>query len=110
MQTISEIADLQNKIKQAQHIILYFYDDDCPPCISLRPKIEKLVRENFPLMQLAWIDSKNSPEITAAYRVFANPAILVFFEGKEFNRYSKYISTIELEKSLNRLYKLAFNV
>ena len=89
-------------------IILYFYNDDCQPCISLRPKVESLMNERFPKMKLVWINSKITPEIPANYGVFSNPTLLIFFEGKELKRFSKYISINELENAIDRYYSLAF--
>jgi thioredoxin reductase (NADPH) len=89
-------------------VLLYFYNDDCPPCISLRPKVETLINEKLPYMKLVWVDSKNFPAIPAHFHVFANPAILVFFKGKEYKRFSKYISTAEMHHSIKRVYKLLF--
>lgn len=108
MEKIIELADLQKQLKDDLGVIAYFYNDDCPPCISLRPKVEKLVEESFPKMKLAWINSKNTPEIPAAYQIFANPTILLFFDGKETRRFSKYVSIIELEEAIDRYYKLIF--
>ena len=96
MKEVIELTNLQQILKNELGVIAYFYNDDCPPCISLRPKVEKLVNENFPKMKVVWINSKNTPEIPAAYQIFANPTILLFFDGKETRRFSKYVSIIEL--------------
>lgn len=105
---INNLEVLNNLIAEELGVIAYFYNDDCPPCISLRPKVEKLVAACFPKMKLAWINSKKTPEIPAAYQIFANPTILLFFDGKETRRYSKYVSVDELEESIDRYYKLIF--
>jgi len=108
MEEIIELTILQQVLESELGVIAYFYNDDCPPCISLRPKVDKLVNENFPNMKVVWINSKNTPQIPAAYQIFANPTILLFFDGKETRRFSKYVSIIELEESIERYYKLAF--
>ncbi len=106
-----ELNDLKNVtaiVKDEKALLLYFYNDDCPPCISLRPKIEQLVNSEFQHMKLVWVNAKKNPEIPASFGVFANPTILIFFEGKEFKRYSKYISMEELRNSVKRIYDLLF--
>ena len=108
MKNISNLDELIQFVIQQTAVIIYFYNDDCPPCISLRPKVENLIKNSFPKMKLAWVNSKNHPEIPANYKVFANPTILVFFEGKEFKRFSKYVSVNELEHAIERYYKLVF--
>lgn len=108
MDTFNQLEKVKEIIEQDMGVLLYFYNDDCPPCISLRPKVEKLMGERFPKMKLVWVNSKSSPDIPAAYGVFANPTILIFFEGKEFKRFSKYVSVNELETAIERYYTMAF--
>lgn len=108
MSNFSELKKLIQFVNDQTAVIVYFYNDDCPPCISLRPKVEHLIKNSFPKMKLVWVNSKNHPEIPANYNVFANPTILVFFEGKEFKRFSKYVSISELEHAIDRYYKLVF--
>lgn len=111
MAEIKEILDakiIQDKLADQMAVLLYFYNDDCPPCISLRPKVESLVKGEFPKMNLYWVNSKSNPAIPAAYGIFANPSILVFFEGKELRRFSKYVSMDELRQAISRYYSLAF--
>lgn len=108
MSNISNLDELIQVVNQKTAVIVYFYNDDCPPCISLRPKVESLIKNTFQKINLIWVNSKIHPEIPANYNVFANPTMLVFFEGKEFRRFSKYISIIELENTIDRYYKLIF--
>lgn len=108
MNTISNLDELVQLIQQETAVIVYFYNDDCPPCISLRPKVEDLISNTFQKMQLLWVNSKNHPEIPASHNVFANPTVLIFFEGKEFKRFSKYVSISELEQAIERYYNLIF--
>jgi thioredoxin-like negative regulator of GroEL len=109
MSDISSLEELVQTIDNETAVLVYFYNDDCPPCISLRPKVEGLIDETFPKMKLAWANSKKHPEIPAHYSVFANPTLLIFFEGKEFKRFSKYVSVSELEQATDRYYSLIFN-
>lgn len=105
---LESLIEVETLVEKESAVLLYFYNDDCPPCISLRPKVESLINDEFPKMNLAWINAKQHPEIPANYQVFANPTIVVFFEGKEFKRFSKYISIDELYQSIKRVYDLLF--
>lgn len=109
MEETKGLVELQSQIEKETAILVYFYNDDCPPCISLRPKVENLISSNFQKMKIDWVNSKLHPEIPAHFNVFANPTILIFFEGKEFKRYSKYVSISELEQTIDRYYNLIFN-
>lgn len=101
-------TELAIYLKNHVAVMLYFYNNDCAPCISLRPKVEKLIEETFPLMNVIWVNSKEKPEIPAYYGVFANPTLILFFDGKETRRFSKYVSVDELAQSIERYYKIIF--
>lgn len=104
----NELAALNKQIAKEKAILVYFYNDDCQPCVALRPKVEQLMVHFFPRMKLEFINSKNYPAIPAAFNVYANPALLIFFEGKEFRRFSKYVSVKELEDAILKYYTILF--
>lgn len=89
-------------------ILVYFYNDACAPCVALRPKVQEMMDKNYEKMDLLFINSAQFPELSAYYSVFASPTIIVFFEGKENFRVSKYISLQELSTRIQRYYDLLF--
>ncbi|MBN2746091.1 MAG: thioredoxin family protein [Bacteroidales bacterium] len=105
---LNNLQDIQKEITDNESVILYFYNDNCAPCLSLRPKIIELIETSFPLMKLIFINSINK-EIPANYGVYDNPTLLVFFDRKEYIRESKYVSVVQLEKSIDRYYSLMFS-
>jgi len=100
------LDSLQDEIVHSAAILVYFYSDRCAPCISLRPKVEKLLKEEFPEMKLIFVDSEKQPEIAAHFSVFANPTLLLFFDGHEHQRLSKYVSISQLSEVIDRPYHL----
>jgi len=103
-----ELQHLEQLIRENQAVMLYFYSDRCAPCVSLRLKVEALIQQNYSSFELCFIDSEKHPSITAQFGVFANPAILVFFEGNEFMRWSKYVSIQQIETAIDRPYQIIF--
>ncbi len=103
-----DINEIKRFVESNTAVMLYFYNDNCAPCVSLRPRVEKLVAEEFPEIKLKLINGELNPEITAEYGIFSNPTLLVFFEGSEFRRESKYISISQLYESIERPYGLLF--
>ena len=101
-------TDLQDSIDKNPAVIIYFYSDKCAPCISLRPKVKKLINDEFPKINLQFVNAETSPEITGSFGIFSNPTIIVFFDGKEYRRYSKYISMNELSVDIERVYNILF--
>lgn len=107
---VNNIEKLSDLIASTKGLILYFYNDNCSPCVSLRPKVQAMVEGFFPLIHLEFINSMKNPEQPAAYGIFSSPAILVFFEGKEFVRESKYVSLEDLQEKIERYYAMVFGI
>lgn len=103
---IESAKELKGYINKAENLLVYFFNDECAPCLSLRPKVEELIVNRFPLMDLIYIDGKQFPELISAYQAYSFPVMIFFFEGKEYLRYSKYVSLSELSDSIGRIYDL----
>ena len=90
------------------NVAIYFYNDSCAPCVALRPKVQELFSAEFPKLPLVFINATKHPMLTAQYQIFASPTLLVFFDGKEYVRESKYIAMNELEQKVSRIYEMVF--
>ncbi len=106
---ISDYSQLDKIISDNTAVILYFYSDNCAPCVQLRPKVQELVEGDYPEIKLYLIDAESNPEIPAKYGVFSNPTIILFFDGKEYRRESKYISIPQLSETISRPYNMLFD-
>lgn len=102
------MVEISSLIASEPAVLLYFKNDNCGPCLVLRPKIQELVERKFPKLKFIVVDSVEHPEINGEFGVFANPTILVFFDGREYIRKSKYVSITELESEILRLYLMRF--
>jgi len=103
---IDSAEALKELIMKAENLLVYFFNNDCAPCLALRPKVEKLIAERFPQMDLIYIDAKEFPELISEYQAYSFPVLIFFFEGKEYLRYSKYVSLAELDDTIGRIYDL----
>ena len=102
------IQDIEKLTTEKAAVLLYFYNDNCAPCKILRPKVQELVQDNFPNIEFRLINAEQFPATSAQFGVFASPALLVFFEGKEYIRESKNISIGELHDKIERIYNMIF--
>lgn len=100
--------ELEIKLNETQGVLVYFKNDFCGPCMALRPKVTDLMKEHFPEMEMVIVDSFTNPALAGEYNVFGNPTLLVFFEGREYIRKSKYISMPELQNEMERYYNMLF--
>lgn len=105
---LSTLEEVENLLGKKQAVLLYFYNDNCAPCLSLRPKVSELLHNDFPKMDLVFVNSGVHPEIPASYNVFSNPTLILFFEGNEYRRESKYISIPQLSETIDRPYRMLF--
>lgn len=103
-----EIKDIESLIAEKVAVMLYFYNDNCAPCKILRPKVQTLIQDEFPNIEFRLINAEQFPATSAHYGVFSSPALLVYFEGKEYIRESKNISISELYDKIERIYKMIF--
>jgi thioredoxin 1 len=97
---------LKELVNKAENLLVYFFNDGCAPCLSLRPKVEQLIEDRFPEMDMVYVDAKQFPELIAEFQAFSFPVLIFFFEGKEYLRFSKYVSVSELSESIGRIYDL----
>lgn len=109
MRTIEVEGELKAAIESSSAILVYFYNDACAPCVALRPKVQEMMDGNFERMDLLFINSAQFPELSANYNVYSSPTIIVFFEGKENFRVSKFVSVQELGNKIQRYYDLLFS-
>ena len=102
------IESIKIEVADNPAIMLYFFNDNCAPCLALRPKVESLVNDEFPKMKLVFINATDYPKLEADHSIFGAPTLLVFFDGKEVFRESKYVSVDQMKERIDRYYRLIF--
>ena len=108
MEGIYRLEELQARIESEKGLLLYFSSESCSVCKVLKPKVSELLQKKYPAMQSLYVDIEKSPVIAGQFRVFTIPTILLYFDGKEAQRFSRNISMHQLEDSLDRPYELIF--
>ena len=105
---MASLEGVKDMVKIKPAVLLYFKNDKCAPCLVLRPKVNELIESSFPKMELIIIDTVQQPEFAGEFQVYANPTLLVFFDGKEYIRRSKFVGIPALKSEISRLYKMIF--
>lgn len=103
---IDSAEKLKGVVNKSENLLVYFFNDECAPCLSLRPKVEELINDRFSLMDLVYVDARQFPKLISEFQAYSYPVLIFFFEGKEYLRYSKYVSLSELRESIGRIYDL----
>lgn len=96
-------------LQEENAILLYFTSPDCNVCKVLIPKVREMLFTKFPLLKLHVVDIASNREIAGKFQIYTVPVILVYFEGREFIRKVRNFSISELEREIERPYKLLFH-
>ena len=98
---VNSKSELDELIKGDIPLVLYFSSASCHVCHSVLPQLIRLI-EGFPV-SFVKVKADEQPEICGQLLVFTVPTILVFYEGKEVLRESRFIDFNHIEKALNQI-------
>ncbi|MBD3226001.1 MAG: thioredoxin fold domain-containing protein [Caldithrix sp.] len=83
-------------------LVTYFSHDQCNVCKVLHPKIREIVQAH-PKTHFEYINTKESTVVSGQFSVFAVPTIIIFTNGSETKRYSRYLDSEDLAHYLKRI-------
>ena len=96
IKSVKTNEDLDNVLKTDLAVAVYFSTEKCSVCKVLKPKVLKMLQEEYPAFSFVYVESDKTPEISSKYSVFSAPTILIFFDGKESYRKSRNFGINEL--------------
>jgi len=102
------LTEFQSTLSSEPAFMLYFYNDTCGVCKTLWPRVESLVRNEFPDMKLIRTNATESRELAGQLRMLSVPGIAVFMDGHEVFRANGMVSIDELHRRIARPYGLMF--
>lgn len=102
------IEELNEQIKSNEALLIYFSGENCGVCKTLKPKIFSSFNEVYPKIKQLEIKTEQNIELARQFNVFALPTILVFLDGKEFQRKERNISVSGFISDIKRPYELFF--
>src|SRR6056297_2953843 len=103
------MTNLKEIIKNNPAVMVYFTTPGCNVCKALKPKIKQLLSDHFSKVEFIEINAEEHTELSADFSVFAVPTILIYFNGTEHYRKSRYISIQEISTLISRPYHLLFD-
>ena len=108
MEGIYTLESLTEKKEKERGLLLYFSNDGCSVCRVLKPRVEEVLKDQFPRMSSFYIDIDKSPLLSGQHQVFTIPTILLYFDSKEYSRFSRNISMHQLEDAIRKPYRMIF--
>ena len=107
MKFIDSSDEIRRSIENNEMLLIYFGSNNCNVCVSIKPKIEELLKK-YKNIKGVQVDVDKSVEISGQYSIFTIPAILVFINGKETIREARFIGIENLSNKIFRYYDLLF--
>ena len=90
------MSDLKQEVSS---YVMSFTSEMCGVCHAIDPRLKDLIKDySIPLIE---INITKDQLTSGQHRVFTVPTILVFTEGQEILRESKFIDLNRVEKSLD---------
>ncbi len=108
MKILNTYEEFTTFIKNNEGALVYFSTPQCNVCKILKPKIIEFIKDEFPKINLGYVNTIEVKEAAAQNNIFSVPTILVFLDGKEFLRKSRNISIAEFREELHRPYSMFF--
>lgn len=90
-------------INSSDLLLCFFSSSNFWGSEDLLRKVDYLLL-NYPKVRKAYIRIEDSPEICGEFSVFIAPTILIFVQGNEALRKSKFIFLNEIEAFIERYY------
>lgn len=94
------IYRIKNQIKNDRLSILLISSYNCGVCISVEAKLDKLIQEFVEVKEGIKVKIDTMPEVSGEFLVFTVPTILVFYDGKEIIRQSRFIQFEKLNEDI----------
>lgn len=86
--------------------VMYFSHAACSVCKVLKPKVTRMVRNEFENVMFEYIDIRKQPSVAAEYSVFTVPTVLLLADGKEMLRFVRNFGIDQIREKLTRYVQL----
>lgn len=87
--------DFNSEISNSR-VLADFYATWCGPCKMLSAVIENYDKKNE--INILKVDVDNAPNLSAEYKIFSVPTLILFENGQELKRISGFMTEEELSK------------
>ena len=99
---------LKSRLAGPVPLLLYFSAEPCTVCHAMLPKLQKALLEMDSAEEdrdyhLTVIESEKHPEICGQLLVFTVPTVLIFWEGREVLRESRFMDLNQITRILSQI-------
>lgn len=84
------------------YVVLDFYQESCPPCRALEPRLERIAKMHESEVAVYRIDLERDMPVAERFGVQSLPTVLVLHQGKEVERLDGLITDEQLKAAFGR--------
>ncbi len=81
-------------------LLVLFGGARCAVCLRLKPKLDKLLAERFPAVDLAYVDCEQAKKLCAQSQVFSVPVLRLYVDGRHQFEWVRYFSLGEVARQI----------
>ncbi|WP_055109241.1 thioredoxin family protein [Paenibacillus ihumii] len=101
MKRLYRLNEIRQEIQHHDLVLLLIKTSGCGVCESIQAKAAVLL-QSHKAIQGIYVFMEDAPDMAAEYLVLTAPTLLLFFQGKEVYRESRFVRFEELEQVLAR--------
>lgn len=101
MNRIKSIAQLQNALQKTASVVIA-KTQGCTVCLPVTMRLYEIM-ESYPSIPVFELYIEDVPEFRGQYLVFTVPTIILFYEGKEILRESRFIDWHHLVSTIEKI-------
>lgn len=105
MQTNASCQQIEH-LKSTRAVLLLFGGPQCGVCQAIKPKLESMLGQRFPEIEMVYVDCANSPDICAQHGIFSLPVVQLYIEGHLYLERGRSFSLVEMGAEIERIYSL----
>ncbi|WP_227714539.1 MULTISPECIES: thioredoxin family protein [unclassified Marinobacter] len=106
MRVIDSEDALVELVNTSSAALVLYGGASCGVCQSVKPQLERMAREEFPELIMAYVDCQASAPVCASRGIFSLPVIHLWFQGQRFAEFSRVFSMGDVRSALERPYCL----
>lgn len=96
-------GDIESKVLEASRpVALDFYQESCPPCHALEPRLEKVAARYEGRLPVYRVDIDRDLAVAESFGVMSLPTVLVLKDGREIERLDGLVRKKDLEVAFDR--------
>ncbi|WP_097027385.1 thioredoxin family protein [Clostridium peptidivorans] len=108
MENINNLNELHTFINNNTFAFLYVSSKTCSVCTPLSYKVEEML-SGFPNISLKKMDLDELPEVGSTLSLFTVPMLILFVEGRETFRESRFVKINEFKENIKRIYEIYYS-